>query len=481
MSTKKYINKKTISILSILLATIFLSCIVWQKVFTDKHPTFKSLDDFAKYIAIPYASKVGSTNKGCISDETLNKAFIAAERWWNEGTRTYSKKSLTSEIDPQYQPQSTEPSFELPTFEVDKNKVIISKAHPNKDIEKLYLQTSHIIFPVHPSIVGDTNIPYLNELKTRPVENLQAIPTASSRTVVDNICPCCIIGQEKEFHTIKLHLPRKISRFYRNLGPKTIAHSVMVSEFLSSVNFDKFAYLPESLGVSFPTEGDKRGWGFIIREMTPRPIVKEKRLLIPFFSLYANNPVIKGGDPLLATLIKSSKEDPKSYVLNRIIFPLIECWIITVKQQGIILESHGQNTLLEIDQNLLPSRIVQRDFDNYVDCTIRKSLNLSCENLHPDQIVKVSDEKPKGSPYSLIYDSSIGHHMLDFIANTMQQYFGIDPKELHLASQKFFSEKFPDFKEYFPKTIYYYASEPSKPNTFPLIDTKEMPRWRPTY
>lgn len=308
----------------------------------------------------------------------------------------------------------------------------------------------------------------------------KTIPTASSRAVI-------IDDPALPLYVEKLHLPRKISRFYRNLGPTTIRHCINVSDALSNIDYDKFGYLPETIGIAFPTERNakgeitKKGWGFLIRELTPRPVIAEKRLLIPFFSLYSDNAVEKDGEPLLVMLIKSSKtnETPKDYVLNHIIFPLIESWIVAVKEQGIILESHGENTLLEVGKDLIPTRIIHKDLDNFVDCGLRKKLGLSCEGFHPDQIITPSEDQPKGSPYSLIFDSSISHHMLDYIAGTMEKYFGVLPEELYIATQKFFEEKFPDYADYFPATIYYYAEKPSSPNHFALIDTKKKPHWRP--
>lgn len=434
----------------------------------------KTLDAFAEYIAIPYDRIVGIPNKQSVSNDILHRAFISAENWWNEGTRTYSKQAKVSEIAPQYQPGYAAAFFELPTFWVDKNQVIITTAHPDPKIAKKYLKRDSVILPVHPEIIDD-DIPHLQEIRKNPAPCLKAVPTSSSRSVIiDDI--------EVNFHSDKLNLPRKISRYYRNLGPKTIAHSVTLSKDLEHLHFNKFAYLPETIGVAFPTVNDQRGWGFIVREVVPRPVVSDKRLLIPFFALYADNPVIPNGDPLLISLIKSSKENPKNYILNRILFPLIESFIIGIKQRGILMELHGQNTLLEVNSKLLPTRIVHRDLDNFVDCGIRKSRGLSCENLHPDQNITPNELEPLGSPYSLIYDSSIGHHLLDYLASMMEKYFSISPEELQKECKKFFKRKFPDYNKYFPSTIYYYADkpiDPSRPNDFPLINTGQAPRWRP--
>lgn len=132
---------------------------------------FATLDDFAAYISKAYDKNVDKKSDlpktSSITDDVYKKALIAAERWWNEGTRTYSKQSSYSELGKQYQPQSKTPYFRLQSFLIDKNKVQITTADPDKKLAKKYLQQpgGKVLFSVHPDIVNDKDLPHINELK----------------------------------------------------------------------------------------------------------------------------------------------------------------------------------------------------------------------------------------------------------------------------------------------------------------------------
>src|SRR5204863_6672035 len=110
---------------------------------------------------------------------------------------------------------------------------------------------------------------------------IEVAPTASTRTVLTtetlaNAPP----------HFIKLHYPRRISRFNRRLKRKNIQNSVEVTRDLARVTSEKFAYLPDTLGFVYG-DGDD-AWGVLVREGTPRPF-RQQRFLIPFFALYGGD------------------------------------------------------------------------------------------------------------------------------------------------------------------------------------------------
>src|SRR5207248_3222995 len=138
------------------------------------------------------------------------------------------------------------------------------------------------LFAVHPEIWRSPGIDHLDELHALPRgKSIKVAPTASTRTVFT-------VGDAKGVpaHFLKLHYPRRISRFNRRLRRKNIHNSIEGSRDLAQVRFDRFAYVPDSLGFTFG--GGDSAWGFLIREAVPRPLQKE-RFLIPYFALYAGD------------------------------------------------------------------------------------------------------------------------------------------------------------------------------------------------
>ena len=169
-------------------------------------------------------------------------------------------------------------------------------------------------------------------------------PTASTRTVLTTETSTGV-----PHHFVKLHYPRRISRFNRRLRQKNVHNSVAGSGDVANVRFEKFAYLPDALGFTFGK--DASAWGFLVREIKPRPFVEGKRFLIPYFALYGGDLKSPDDQPLLVQLIERLQADPQPFVIDEIMVPVLECWAKVVQERGILLESHAQNVLLEIDDD----------------------------------------------------------------------------------------------------------------------------------
>ncbi|MGZ3797377.1 MAG: short-chain oxidoreductase, partial [Pseudobdellovibrionaceae bacterium] len=215
-------------------------------------------------------------------EEVLNgiDSFIYMERYVNEHTKSYSPFASLSEVQYQYQPSSDFEFFDLVSVTVPLSKASIFHANPSKELFDFYVRDENIRFMIHPEIWScDEKIAKLDELRSlNKMESLRVSPTASTRTVLTrdtkDFCPP---------HFVKLHYPRRISRFNRRLRYKIIRNSIGVTKDLEQINFEKFAYLPDCLGFTFGKE--KNSWGFLVREFQPRPYL-QNRFLIPFFSLY---------------------------------------------------------------------------------------------------------------------------------------------------------------------------------------------------
>lgn len=390
------------------------------------------------------------------------KSYLYLERYTNLGSKTYSPFANQADVDDFYQPINPQSTFEVPCLMIPTGKETIYLNQPNKQIESLYIHNDLIVFPIHPQIFQDSQIAGISKLKQYPKgEPIIVSPTSSSRTVM-------VIKEIPHF--IKLHYPKRISRFIRRLRKNTIQNCIEVSQDLQ--NLSDFAYLPETIGIVYGTK--EENWGFIIREFTPRPHQIEKNFLIPLFALYSQDVNALNDPSLLFQLIHQLNEDPLTFVLNHIMKPIIQKWCSAVTERGILLEFHGQNTLLEMDEKFYPNRIVYRDLDVYVDREIRKEKGLHL-NFPESYLI---DPERRQALYSLNYDSFIGHHLFDYLASFLKKIYGIDVHLLQNHCKEYFNLCFPHSHLYFSNKVFYYSDEILPENKYKLIEMNKIPTWR---
>jgi hypothetical protein len=397
-----------------------------------------------------------------------DQALLYMERYVDEGTRTYSPFAARSEAAPEYQPRSGCPSFELVTVFAPQSSVSIYQADPQKKLLEFYVSSDSVRFLIHPETWASSGIDNLDELRAlRRGEPLQVAPTASTRTALTTETPANV-----PHHFVKLHYPRRISRFNRRLRRKNIRNSVEVTQDLAQVRFDKFAYLPDSLGFTYGDSGNP--WGFLVREGTPRPF-RGARFLVPYFALFGGDLHHPQDRPLLVQLIERLGAEPQSFVIDEIMTPVLECWAKAVRERGILLESHAQNLLLEIDSDFRPSRVVHRDFDVWSDAEARKQAGL--EVL--DASFGGDTPYPREQHYSLIYDHFIGRELFDYLMGVLTRFYSAKESEVRGHVAEAFHRNFPDADAFLPgDTTYYFSNELLPGNEFRLVDTKRAPEWR---
>jgi hypothetical protein len=397
-----------------------------------------------------------------------NQALLYMERYVDEETRTYSPFAAKSEAAPEYQPRSGRPSFDLITVLAPQSKVSIYQADPQKELLEFYVPSEQVRFLIHPETWASSGIDNLEELHAlRRGEPLQVAPTASTRTVLTTET-----RENVPHHFLKLHYPRRISRFNRRLRRKNIRNSVEATHDLAHVRFDKFAYLPDSLGFTYGDGGNP--WGFLVREGTPRPF-REARFLVPYFALYGGDLQHPEDRPLLVQMIERLGAEPQSFVIGEIMIPVLECWAKVVRERGILLESHAQNLLLEIDPDFRPSRVVHRNFDVWGDAEARKQAGLEVlgASIGPDT------PYPREQHYSLIYDHFVGRELFDYLLVVLTRFYSAKESTVRSRVAEAFHRNFPDAELFFPgDTTYYFSNELLPGNEFRLVDTKRAPEWR---
>ncbi len=392
-------------------------------------------------------------------------ALIYLERYVDEGARTYSRYSQRSETAPPYKPSGKQSSFKLITARIPVDEVQIVEAAPDSRLHNFYICDGEVRFALHPETWAAENIPFLDELRKYPQgDAIEVSPTASTRTVLvrnaDNLPP----------HFLKLHYPKYVSRFNRRLRRLNICNSVAVTRDIKNICHPRFAYLPDELGFIFGTGSD--AWGFLVREAHPHPLLQGGSL-IPGFALYGGDLMHPDHPPLLVQMIARAKAEPASFVLDNIMIPVVECWAKAASECGFLLESHGQNTLIEVGDDLMPRRIVHRDFDVWIDFETRKRLGL--ENSFLGEGIF---QYPAEQYYSLVYDHFVGREFFDYLLKTLKRFYKVDERSVRENVKRAFLKAFPDNERLFPSETTYYFSDAENGKKFAFIDTGKPPEWR---
>ncbi len=210
--------------------------------------------------------------------------------------------------------------------------------------------------------------------------SIQVTPTSSYRAVF-------AVADGRLPVVLKLSLGAVVSGVRRQLRERDIATGIVVSRLLDSIplrerhriGFDWFA---ETAGV-VETQSD---CGWLMRRL-PR-IISERNAgtVVPVFSLISR----RGQDePMLVELIERSGLCAEEYVLRHLIRPYVEVLAYLLFVEGIHVEGHTQNVLVELAANgSLTRRLVLRDLSDMSVCiplriANRKPLPSFATNLFP--------------------------------------------------------------------------------------------------
>lgn len=238
----------------------------------------------------------------------------------------------------------------------------------------------------------------------------------------------------------------------------------------------RFAYLREVMGVTFknldPGGPRAENWGFLIRELRPYPHSEPEGQLVPGFSLYGKDFFDPGRPPLLFDI--TAGRDPVEFVLEELFLPIIRQWVACFLNFGLILEPHGQNVLLELNEASGVRRIVHRDLNVGIDNRRLRDLGL------PTGSTNSYNRMESGVFASIAYDKFMGGHFFDsLVAMLRERDPGLDPRRLLEPCREAFAETFPDYERYLPATIQYFSEDRDRFGKPLFRDTGEKPRWRP--
>jgi hypothetical protein len=392
------------------------------------------------------------------------------ERYVNNVKGKHEDYSETSSA---YSPHEGIEQFPVPVFSLSPDVVSILQAEPDPRLLREILGAD-VKFIIHPEMLNDPE--YLERVG---LDNIQpdsstyfVTPTSSTRTLLT-------IGLDYNF-MVKTDLEKKHYKFIRRLKGSSIDHSIRMSLELGKVGasglIPEFSYLPESLGIIL---GDKdTGAGVLFREIFPRPLIPEDRVLVPYFSLYADDLREPNHIPILVQLVRkhAAQGEELDYFVNSIAGKIVRNWGELAMKFGILPELHGQNTLLELDSNLMPQRIVYRDFQaTYVDADIRQNNGLDMP--FEKHIAGSEAGTDRGLQYSHIYDQNVGDLLLARLVNTFIRFYPQYSFETVADEiKKVFHASFPLAKEIFPEATYKVG--PVVNNEVQMVMSHETPIFR---
>jgi hypothetical protein len=295
-----------------------------------------------------------------------------------------------------------------------------------------------------------------------PGPPITAVPSANARTVFVT----AVDGHPVPPHFLKLHYPRRLSRFTRRLLRPTIEEHLWVARHLVAAGLP---VLPEVGGGWIGTD-PSTAWGFLVRDA--RPVTGERRYTVPVFALYGGDVQAPADPSLLEQLVERSGEPATAFVAERIVAPMVRLWVDTLLRTGCPPETHGQNTLFAFDLEPFATSILYRDSAIYVDATLRARLGLPGPlpptNVIPRDVPMAADEI-----FSLTYDSFMGHHCLDYVAALSAARLGVSPAALHAVARDTFAAP-----GLLPPTVFYYDDVLRDDGDWKLVDTGVAPIWR---
>ncbi len=401
-------------------------------------------------------------------------SLVYADRYLNEGTRTYSNHADYTEVQEKYRFNSNHPKFELAVFEVPRDQMLVYTANPSIALAAQYLADDKVLFCIHPQVLDekpdDRYVKQTLSIGTR-LNGITVAPSSSSRTLY--------VQDDQAPHAVKVHLPFKISRYGRKMRDEVIAQAINVSiELERGIGHldDRFAFLREVIGVAHrnlrPDSVRGENWGYLVRDMRPFPPVDYRRHFIPGFALYGKDFFDPNRASLLFDLIGDS--DPRQFVLENIMLPIVRHWVMCFQYFGFLLEPHGQNVLFEVDGRNEIKRIVHRDLSIGIDMRRRREIRL------PDGNLNSYNRMESAEFHSITYDKFMGGHFFDrIVAACQEKNPTLKKKDFRQPCCDEFARIFPDHANYLPKTIWYFSEERDQFNKPLFQDTRMPPEWRP--
>lgn len=275
-------------------------------------------------------------------------------------------------------------------------------------------------------------------------------PTSSSRTVNINNFP----------YYIKMAYPGILGRITRELCTKHIMASIETTDILSNLLNKKNA--PEYLAF-FPEKGgkvylsDKGDIGFVVRDTLPiGKNTSRIKAIIPAFALFSKDKSNNDLPIIIQILFKMNNS--YNYLLEQIIFPILDCYFFCVFYGGIQPEMHSQNFLLGIDENYNICSIILRDLESIdKDITIMKNLGIDIDfDSYPYKCIEKNQYNYK-IKHSFMYDHKLCEYFFDPLLECIDDFRIVDKAKIMKEIRNYVRQKYnSNFCNFFPEDGMWY-------------------------
>lgn len=283
--------------------------------------------------------------------------------------------------------------------------------------------------------------------------SIKVAPTSSSRTVKLLDYP----------GYIKLNYDGIIGRINRKLTDRHVYASIDMTSLLEKAlmhsRYAKLLFYKESYGIIYRNSEKEINMGMVYREEKPSGInAQTTNCIIPMFSLFAKDESALDKQ-LIIQLIEKSKKDPIEYVVNDLIFNIIDNYFNLLLNEGIQPEWHAQNLLIGIDKNFSISSIIMRDLESIdIDQTLQQSLGINHKfKSYPYKHLN-NDQYNYQIKHSFMYDFKIGEYIFKPLINCISKHFNLDvayiEKEIKIYAENYIRKLPADF---FPENGVWYS------------------------
>lgn len=351
-------------------------------------------------------------------------SFIFLERYINNGSPSRMDQLHGTSLNTR--PKSKTKQFYLAKAELrDSIDIIYWGNVPN-------VRKNDRVLLLHPDMKNHSFI--LNSSISVSDSTIAVSPVSGSRTLFilhENQCEINDIRNNIGFY--KLSYDGLIGRITRQLGYEHALSGVELSALIKrqiekKILPSSFYFFPEenALVAKLMGEGDRiYEWGMVHRSGIPYPYNKDIKYLIPAFSLFADNTSLDSNQkdiPLLIQLIENQKQDPKDYLLDKIINPLIDIYFSLLLTSALQIECHSQNMVVALDKHFNVLGFVLRDLESIdKDLTFARRMGLDCTfRSAPYKCIQCSDYNYL-IKHSFMFDFKFSEYLLaplvDLVAN----------------------------------------------------------------
>lgn len=173
--------------------------------------------------------------------------------------------------------------------------------------------------------------------------------------------------------------------------------------------------------------------------------------MIPAFSLFSKDR--ENDDLPLIIQILNYKNVGTAYILDQLIFPLIDCYFMCVFNGGIQLELHSQNFLIGFDENFNVVSFIIRDLESAdKDLAIMNQLGSPILiQSKPFKCINTQDYNYK-IKHSFMFDHKFGEYFLDEFLYCLVRSRGIDIEKIQQQIKEYVNMKFGErLSDFFPE------------------------------